>query len=297
MSRAFVPAVIVHGGAGLIAPEKRAAHRAGAERAAEAGLVVLRGGGSALDAAQRAVELLEDDPIFNAGTGACLTGEGTIELDAAVMEGTTLRAGAVTVLPPFAHPIRIARAVLEQGRHVLYAGAGAAAFAEGAGFAPSSLEAMRTQAAVERLARYQQGKEGEGWAGGTVGAVALDALGHLAAATSTGGTVGKQKGRVGDTPLLGAGTYADDLAGAASATGIGEAIMRACLTRTATDLTRQGMPAQRAAEAAIATFADRFGGSGGVILIDPRGRTGAAWNTETMTHAIAREGSATSSAC
>jgi beta-aspartyl-peptidase (threonine type) len=293
----LVPVVVVHGGAGDVPADRQPWHVEGVKRAATVGSAVLEAGGSALDAVQRAVETLEDDPLFNAGTGACLTEAGTIELDACIMEGTALRAGAVTVLPPFLHPVAVARAVLEEGRHVLYAGEGAAAFARAHGFSPATLERMRTPQAEERLRLTLAGRAGPGWAGGTVGAVAIDARGHVAAATSTGGTVGKRPGRVGDTPLVGCGTYADDDAGACSATGIGETIMRATLARAAVDLLRAGVPAAEAARAAIATFERRVGGSGGIILVGRDGSVGVAHNTETMTFAIARVGEAVTGGC
>lgn len=291
MTGRFAPVVIVHGGAGDVPESRRAAHVEGARRAAAAGREVLAAGGSALDAAQRAVEVLEDDPLFNAGTGACLTEAGTIELDASIMDGATLRAGAVAALPPHVHPIAVARAVLEDGRHVLYAAAGAAAFARTHGFAAATLEQLCTDDARRRLALVLAGGADSGWAGGTVGAVACDAHGRTAAATSTGGTVAKKPGRIGDTPLLGAGTYADDEAGAASATGKGEAIMRVTLTRHAVDLLRTGRSPEDAARASIDMLAARVGGAtGGIVLVAPDGRIGHARNTATMSWAAARVG-------
>lgn len=284
--------VLVHGGAGAVPPARRAIHAEGCRRAAEAGLALLVEGGSALDAAVRAVEVLEDDPLFNAGTGGCLTADGRLELDAAVMEGDALRFGGVACLPPFKNPVRVARAVLEDGQHTLYAGEGAARFAREHGFAPADPEAMITDAARVRLARVEADRADRTWAGGTVGAVAYDGEGHVAAATSTGGTVGKRPGRVGDTPLPGAGTFADDLAGACSATGGGEAILRYGLARHVCELLRAGVPAKEAAEAAIAGFGARVGGHGGIIVVSPRGDAAFARNTETMSYALAREGRA-----
>lgn len=289
-TESVAPVVVVHGGAGAVPPERRAAHAEGCRRAAEAGLAILSGGGGALDAAMRAVEALEDDPMFNAGTGACLTEDGRLELDAALMDGALLRFGAVACLPPFANPIRIARAVLEDGRHTLYAGEGASRFALEHGFAAADPAAMITEAARTRLAQVLAGRAEGGWAGGTVGAVACDRHGHVAAATSTGGTVGKRSGRVGDTPLPGAGTFADDRGGACSATGTGEHIMRYGLARHACELLRAGVPAMHAAEAAIAGFGARVEGKAGIIVVTPRGDAGFARNTETMSYAIAREG-------
>jgi beta-aspartyl-peptidase (threonine type) len=293
MDRAIVPVVVVHGGAGDVPPERRAEHADGTRRAAEIGLDALLAGASALEAAVRAVEALEDDPRFNAGTGACLTERGTLELDAAVMEGAELRFGAVAALPAFRHPIRIADAVMREGRHALYAASGAAERARELGFAPADPEDMITEAARARLEEVLAGRAHAGWAGGTVGAVACAHDGTVAAATSTGGTVGKRSGRIGDTPLPGAGTWADDLAAACSATGIGEQIMRYGLARHACELVRSGVPAQEAASAAIAGFGARVRGQGGLILVSPRGDAGFARNTATMSYAIARAGQAT----
>jgi beta-aspartyl-peptidase (threonine type) len=291
MTAGLVPVVLVHGGAGDVSEARRAAHVEGARRGAIAGREVLAAGGSALDAVQRAVEVLEDDPLFNAGTGACLTETGTIELDASIMDGATLRAGAVAALPPYLHPIAVARAVLEDGRHVLYAADGADAFARAQGFTPATLEQLCTDDAKRRLALVLAGGADSGWAGGTVGAVACDARGRTAAATSTGGTVGKKPGRIGDTPLIGAGTYADDEAGAASATGKGEAIMRVTLTRHAIDLLRSGRSPEEAARASVDMLAARAAGAtGGIILVGPDGRVGHARNTTTMSWAAARVG-------
>lgn len=281
------PVVVAHGGAGKVQADRLDEHVAGVAAAAEAGLAVLAAGGSAIDAAQKTVEVMEADPIYNAGTGGSLTEAGTLELDASLMNGADLGGGAVCTLPPFLHPIRIARAVLDDGRHVMLAGEGAAAFAESAGFERSSLAVMGTESARERLERWRAGKVSEGWAGGTVGAVVSDGAGHVAAATSTGGTVGKRSGRVGDTPILGAGTWADDRTGACSCTGIGEAILRFALARDACERLR-GEEAAIAAQTAIAAFGDRVAGEGGLILVAPDGSVGIARNTETMSHAIAR---------
>ncbi|MDQ3035135.1 MAG: isoaspartyl peptidase/L-asparaginase [Myxococcota bacterium] len=288
MSGRIPPVVLVHGGAGDVPASSRDAHAEGCRVAAAEGLRVLLATGSALEAAVRAVEVLEDDPKYNAGTGACLTEARTIELDASVMEGTSMRGGAVCAMPPFLHPVRVARAVMEEGRHVLYACEGASRFAIANGFAPAEPESMITDKARERLDSFLAGRVTGGWAGGTVGAVACDREGRVAAATSTGGMVGKRTGRVGDTPILGAGTFADDESGASSATGQGEAIHRFGLTRYVCDLLRAGLDAQRAAEAAIARFGARVGGSGGLIVVDARGGVGIARNTATMSWGLAR---------
>jgi beta-aspartyl-peptidase (threonine type) len=284
--------VLVHGGAGAVAAERIPRHVEGCRAAAQAGADVLRAGGSALDAVERAVAVMEDDPCFNAGTGACLNAEGLIELDASVMEGTQLRAGAVCALAPFLHPVSIARAALEDGHHVLYAGEGAARFAVAHGFTPATAEAMTTEAARARWQAVRaQMAEGEhdGWAGGTVGAVARDARGAVAAATSTGGRVNKRPGRVGDSPIPGAGNYADDDGGACSGTGDGESFLRLCLAKVATDLMRARVPPEEAARAVIRQLGGRLSATGGVILVDHEGRLGFARNTKTMTWAAAGE--------
>lgn len=286
----ITPVVLVHGGAGHVLESLRDAHAEGCRVAAAEGLRLLLESGSALSAVVRAVEMLEDDPQYNAGRGACLTEAGTLELDACVMEGTAMRGGAVCAMPPFRNPIRVAQAVMEERRHVLYACEGASRFAIDRGFTPATPESMITDKARTRLASVLAGRGGREWAGGTVGAVACDAMGQVAAATSTGGTVGKRPGRVGDSPILGAGTFADDEAGASSATGDGETIHRFGLTRYVCDLLRVGIDPQRAAEAAIARFEERVGGSGGLIVVSARGEVGIARNTATMSWGLAKPG-------
>ncbi len=284
------PVVLVHGGAGDVPPQARTRHAEGARVAAEAGLARLLETRSALEAVVRAVEVLEDDPLYNAGTGACLNEAGELSLDASVMEGARLRAGAVCALPPFRSPIRVARAVLEEGRHVLYAAEGARLFATAHGFVEADPVTMTTDAARERLRAVLEGRASGGWAGGTVGAVACDARGSVAAATSTGGTVGKRRGRVGDSPIVGAGTYADDTLGAASATGDGEAILRLASTHRATLLLGEGLHPEEAAQRVIDELLARVGGTGGIILVDRLGRVGHARSTATMSWGLARDG-------
>ena len=279
-------ALLVHGGAGYLAPERVPAHVEGCRAAAEAGAAVLRAGGTALDAVEHAVCVLESDPLFNAGTGACLNSDGTLELDAAIMDGAALRAGAVCALPPFEHPIAIARAALEDGRHVLYAAEGAARFAVERGFVRAPPGAMITDTARAQSAAARAAGDSL-WLspGGTVGAVARDASGTVAAATSTGGLVNKRPGRVGDSPILGAGTHADNDAGACSATGHGEAAMRLGLARAATEALRGRAHPEDAARLAIGTLGARMASNGGLILVDRAGRLGWARNTRTMTWA------------
>ena len=285
-------AVLVHGGAGDGAVVHAARLVAGCRAAVDSAAEVLRAGGTALDAVERAVALLEDDPSFNAGTGACLNEDGRIELDAAIMEGSKLRAGGVCALPPFVHPIAIARAVLEDRRHVLYAASGAERFAVDHGFTPASPEAMTTGSAREQWTRARAkaaGGESSGAGGGTVGAVARDARGTVAAATSTGGRLNKSAGRVGDSPIVGAGTYADDDAGACSATGEGEAVIRVCLAKSAIELLRGRAHPEEAARTVIRMMGQRLQAAGGVILVDRFGRLGLARNTNAMTWAAAGE--------
>jgi len=265
------------------------AHVAGCERAAKAGARILAAGGSALDAVQHAVEVLESDPNFNAGTGACLDADGHLALDASIMDGKDLRAGAVCALPAFHHPIAIARRVMDETRHVLLAGEGATRFALSSGFARAEEDSMVTEAARRKLDAVRTQRESEAWAGGTVGAVARDADGHVAAATSTGGMVNKLPGRVGDSPIVGAGTYADDEAGACSTTGHGEAMLRVCTAKTSVDGMRDAS-AESAARNALALMHRRTGETGGVILVARDGSVGLARTTRTMTWAAVTDG-------
>lgn len=236
-----------------------------------------------------AVLALEDEPCFNAGTGACLNEDGALELDAAIMSGADLRAGAVCALPPFKNPIAIARRALEDGRHVLYAGEGAVRFALAHGFTPEDADAMITERARQRFETVRQKGEVRGWVGGTVGAVARDANGHVAAATSTGGRINKAKGRVGDSPLIGAGTYADDETGAVSTTGDGEIMIRLCTARAASEALRGGATAEDAAVLVIEQAKRRLSGEGGVIIARKDGSLGWARSTRTMTWVAATD--------
>ena len=277
--------VLVHGGAGDVPEARRALHAEGCRRAARAAGEVLGRGGSALDAVERAVRALEDDPLFNAGTGACLNADGVVELDASIMEGTRLRAGAVCALAGFAAPVAIARAALEDGRHVLYAAHGARRFALDRGFAEVDGESLITPAARVALETARRSGGATGWAGGTVGAVARDAAGRCAAATSTGGMVNKRVGRVGDSPLIGAGTYADDGAGAVSTTGHGEAMIRLGVARAAALRMGAGASAEEALRGEIEALTARLAASGGAIAVDARGAWGWSRSTATMSWA------------
>jgi len=287
------PAVVVHGGAGTPVDIDPAAYLEGTRRAAQAGLRVLLAGGSALDAAQAAAVVLEDDPTFNAGTGSALTSSGEAELDASLMDGTTLRAGGVACVRTVKNPVLLARRVCDVTPHVLMVSTGAEAFARECGFEvyPNHLlvtdkqrarwEELNAQAAIE-------GADAVRLKLGTIGACAVDAHGHVAAATSTGGTVYKRPGRVGDTPIIGAGTFADDLEGAASGTGVGEALLKVTFARAATLRVRDGKSPRQAAHEAVALLRDRAAGDGGIIVAGPDGRLGWAYNTPRMARAIAR---------
>ena len=264
-------AILVHGGAGEIEATSVPERLSGCRAAAEAGYAVLNSGGRALDAVQAAVVALENNPLFNAGTGSTLNREGQVETDAAIMDGAALRAGAVAAVSGIRNPVKLARRVMEASPHVLLAGAGAYQFAKQHG-----IETCDPAALVVPEQRAHWEKEH-----GTVGAVALDVQGHLAAATSTGGVFDKLPGRVGDTPLIGCGTYADTFA-AVSCTGLGEHIIRTTLARHAAWWVEQGLDASQAAEKAIQRLARQTRGQAGLIVMDASGRAGLARNTVHM---------------
>jgi beta-aspartyl-peptidase (threonine type) len=272
-------AILVHGGAGRDDPETLGERRSGCEAATESAWRVLCAGGSALDAVEAAVVGLEEHPLFNAGVGSCLTRAGTVEMDASIMDGRRLAGAGVAVVRTVLHPVRLARAVLDDGRHVLMAGAGAEALAHEHALPTAAPTRLVTARQLERWrARRAVG-------GGTVGAVALDRRGDLAAATSTGGLWDKLPGRIGDSAILGAGTYADNRAGAASATGDGERILTLALTRRAVELLREGRAPDGVVREAIAALGEH-GGKGGMILVDRFGRAAWSCNTEEMVVAL-----------
>lgn len=271
------PAILVHGGAAKVPSELLTAREEGCRRAVQAGWEILERGGSALDAVEAAVIVMEEDPVFNAGRGSALTREGQIEMDAAIMDGLTLRAGAVGAVKNILHPIRLARLVMEKTPHILIVGDGALRLARLYGLEEYPVESLTTE--TQKLRWKNPGSFHEG---DTVGAVAVDKNGNVAAATSTGGLAGKLPGRLGDTPLIGCGTYADNLAGAASATGTGEAIIMVVLAKTACDLMRQGLHPREAARKAIQILEERTRGQGGIILVNGKGQLGWAFNTEHM---------------
>jgi beta-aspartyl-peptidase (threonine type) len=271
-----VPAIIIHGGAGA-SPADRDELRDGMRAAVQAGWSALAEGGSALDAVENAVRLLEDHPRFNAGRGSVLTEAGTVQMDASIMEGDRLACGAVAAVARVANPVTLARRVLEHGRHVLLVADGAEAFARAAGIPECDPASLVTERQRRRLAERR-----EPTPTGTVGAVALDRHGTVAAATSTGGTMGKHPGRVGDSALIGCGTYADSTLGAVSCTGDGEAIIRVVLARRALEYLKEAADADYASRVAIDLLVEEGRGEGGLILLDWRGRTGYAHSTPFM---------------
>lgn len=290
-------AIIVHGGAGNIPQSARADHAAGIRLAAAVGYAALTAGKPALDAVQAAVMCLEDLPAFNAGRGSCLTSAGTIEMDAGLMDGTTLQIGAVAALTGVANPIAVCRLILEHSDHILFAGQGALDFARMHGVPEVPLTALLTERRRAEFVRLRQGTFGDTLieeqreeSGDTVGAVALDQSGHLAAACSTGGMSLKAPGRVGDSPLPGCGYYADSAWGGCATTGYGEAIARSLLAYRAVDGLTHGLAPQAAAEAALDVLARRTRGWAGLIVLDRTGDVGAAFNSLRMTYAWRRTG-------
>jgi len=277
--------LVIHGGAGAMRPkhgdpDHHEKAREGLRAALDAGAAILSGGGSALDAVEASVRALEDDPCFNAGRGSVLTSEGVVELDAAIMDGRDRRAGAVAGLTTTRAPISLARRLMEQGPHVFLSGTGADQFAR-----ESGLEQVDNGWFVtgERRRQLDELLAGGGFDAdvkyGTVGAVACDSSGHVAAATSTGGLTAKRWGRIGDSPLIGAGTYADDGSAAVSATGSGEYFIRAVAAHQLAERVRLG--GQSLQQALDATLADvgSLGGKGGLIAVAPDGQ--AAWGFTT----------------
>jgi beta-aspartyl-peptidase (threonine type) len=288
-------ALAIHGGAGSMRRDSFdaaaiATHEAGLTRALAAGQAVLAAGGSAIDAVTAAVAVLEDDPCFNAGRGAVFTYHGTNELDAAVMDGTHRTAGAIAGCTHTRNPVQLARTVMDAGPHVLLCGAGADEFARDHGVPqvdPDWFATPERWRQLEELKARRLGWFDADMKYGTVGAVARDAAGHVAAATSTGGLTGKRWGRIGDSPLIGAGTYADDRAGAVSCTGSGEQFIR---TAAAHEIcARMRLTGEAPDDAARAVLAEigTIGGVGGVIVVTPAGETALAFTTPGMFRARA----------
>lgn len=292
--------IAIHGGAGTLPRsemngEAERKYRAALSEAIDAGYGTLQDGGSSLDAVTRAVVLLEDNPLFNAGRGSVFTLDGRNELDASIMEGRSLKAGAVCGLTRIRNPVELARAVMERSEHVMLAGAGAEEFALSQGF---SLVPQSYFSTAERWRQLERIRSGEaGLSGhtishvGTVGAVALDGFGHLAAATSTGGMTGKRFQRIGDSPIIGAGTYADDRSCAVSATGHGEIFIRAAVAHDICARMRfGGRSVGEAAREVIFGELAALAGEGGVIAIDAQGEVAMEFNSEGMFRASRKAG-------
>ncbi len=281
--------MVIHGGAGTIerstmTPEKEKAYRDGLEKALQAGYEVLERGGASLDAVEAAIHLLENNPLFNAGKGAVFTHEGTNELDASIMDGKTLNAGAVSGLKHIRNPISLARLVMEKSPHVMLYGDGAEAFAKKMGVEFVDQKYFYTDERWQALQKVKASPVpmGDKDRHGTVGAVALDKAGNLAAGTSTGGTTNKEFGRIGDSPIIGAGTYANNATCGVSCTGDGEYFIRAAVAHTVSALVAdKGMEVQEAAETALEN-ARKLGGTGGLIALDKKGNFALSFNTSGM---------------
>ncbi len=308
-----VPTLLVHGGAWAIPGSDAPAHQAGVRNALETGYAILSHGGSALDAVEASVVVLENDPTFDAGCGSFLTSDGRVQLDALLMDGGRMKAGGVACVERIRNPILAARLVLEQSPHVYFVGAGAEAFAASNGMPLVDNSELVLDRERHRLAHAQSrqaaGLADETFSGqihhddkghetaavstmqtgthDTVGAIALDVYGNLAAGTSTGGTLNKTPGRVGDSSLIGCGCYADNLSAAVSLTGWGEPIMKLVLGKWATDRVAAGSAPELAAREAISYLFNRLGGHGGIILLGPDGRFGIAHNTPAMAWGLA----------
>jgi len=287
-------ALVLHGGAGVIErssmdPKMEAAYRASIKQAVDAAAKVLDGGGSSVDAVEAAIQILEDDPLFNAGRGAVFTADGKNELDAAIMDGATLKAGAVAGVTRTRHPISLARAVMDKSPHVMLIGAGADAFAAQVGLEQVDPSFFFTERRWQSLVKQLKTEDAHKY--GTVGVAALDRNGNIAAGTSTGGTQAKRWGRVGDSPIIGAGTYASNQSCAVSATGTGEYFIRLGVAREVCNLVYfRGMTLQVAADQVIHKELEALKGDGGLIAITPDGQLAWSFNTPGMFRARLREG-------
>jgi len=279
-TRLIMATIVVHAGAGNALRDVRAQTDV-CRAAVSAARSKLVSGGGALDAATAAVACLEDDPSTNAGVGACLNRAGFVELDALVMDGRDLRVGGVIAVRDVANPVLVARRLVDEADVNLLAGEGASAYARSANIAAIDPVRLVTARQRERLRDHLIGARAD-----TVGAVVMDDDGHTATAVSTGGVPGKRPGRVGDTPLIGAGAWADDRSGVATTTGAGEAIMRVLLARLAIAGVESGLAPAAAAQDALQRLEQRVGGQAGVILVDPTGRPGIAFTTPQMCHAL-----------
>ena len=277
-------ALMVHAGAGAYPPPYMGPAQKGCREGILAGWHILQNNGSALDAVEAAVRVLEDNPLYNAGTGSSLTSEGKIEMDAGIMDGATFQVGAVAGVELIKNPIKLARKVLESP-HVMLIGQGAQQFAREQGMPFCRREDLLTEHVYQRWQGYRANPmPSKEWKHGTVGAVAVDSAGRLAAATSTGGTMNKHPGRVGDSPLIGCGYYADEYA-AVSCTGYGEDFVRLLIARRAAEYVAQGYTAQHAADKAMDMLATLTSGTGALIIVDAQGRAAFAKVSEHMPYA------------
>ena len=287
------PVLVVHGGAWAIPDDMVEAHLNGVRNAAAAGWRVLEKGGSALDAVEETVVVLEDDETFDAGRGSFLNRDGKVQLDAFIMDGSTLRGGGVGCVERLRNPVRAARKILSDSSHVYFVAEGAERFAAEHGIALCRNEDLIIPREVARLREYQAQGSNHGndlfapqISHDTVGAVALDRKGNIAASTSTGGTLNKAPGRLGDSSLIGCGCYADNLSAAASTTGWGEPIMKLVLAKWAADRVESGSLPEWVAKEAMNYLKQRLNGHGGIILLDAQGRFGIAHNTPRMAWAL-----------
>jgi beta-aspartyl-peptidase (threonine type) len=300
-TQSALPVLVVHGGAWAIPDELVDAHQRGVRNALAAGWRALERGGSALDAVEAAIIVLEDDDVFDAGRGSFLTSDGRVQCDALLMDGATLRAGGVGCVERIRNPITAARKVLDESPHVYFVGEGAEQFAAQHGIALIENAELIVEREREHLREAQRkakagethdvfaghefaatGKSNDASSHDTVGAVALDARGNIAGGTSTGGTLNKTPGRVGDASLIGCGTYADNEKAAVSCTGWGEPFMKLVLAKWVADRVAGGAPPQQTAAEAMSYLKSRLNGHGGMIVLDRQGRIGMAHNTPRM---------------
>jgi beta-aspartyl-peptidase (threonine type) len=287
------PVLLIHGGAWAIPDELVEAHLNGVKNATAAGWSMLEKGRSALDAVEEAVAVMENDEAFDAGRGSFLNRDGKVQLDALIMDGATLRAGGVGCVERIANPIRAARKILSDSPHVYFVAEGAERFAAEHGITLCSNEDLIIPREVERLRDFQANPDAQKQdlfahtiSHDTVGALALDVNGNIAAATSTGGTLNKAPGRLGDSSLIGCGCYADNASAAASTTGWGEPIMKLVLAKWAADRVASGNLPQWVADEAMNYLKNRVNGHGGIILLDAQGRVGISYNTPRMAWAL-----------
>ncbi|KAM9847640.1 isoaspartyl peptidase/L-asparaginase isoform 2-T2 [Aulostomus maculatus] len=284
----MLPVVVVHGGAGHIPKERSEMCTSGVTAAARAGYIILKGGGSSMDAVVEAVTQMENNPAFNAGCGSVLNIKGDVEMDAIVMDGKTLACGSVSALRNIANPVQLARLVMDKTSHAYLTAEGANHFAQSMCVPEVPQESLITEYARMRwrknVAPGANPVESQ-FKMGTVGAVAVDNEGNLACATSTGGILNKMEGRVGDTPCIGCGGYADNQVGAVSTTGHGESILKVTLARLILFHMEQGQSAEAASDLGLAYMKSRVGGQGGVVTVDPQGNWAARFSTGQMSWA------------